>query len=60
LLKGEKAAGGVLSWVTGPDVRGKLLGCWQTENGPLGRLVLLRGFTDEAELAQERRRARQQ
>jgi hypothetical protein len=58
LLDLETAAAGILPWVTSPDARGRLLGCWQTENGPLGRLFVLRGFTDDRELAQERMRAR--
>ncbi|MFI7104231.1 NIPSNAP family protein [Streptomyces sp. NPDC050161] len=58
LLDAEKAAAGVLPWVGDPAARGRLLGCWQTENGPLGRLLVLRGFTGDAELAHERMRAR--
>ncbi|MEV0266219.1 NIPSNAP family protein [Streptomyces sp. NPDC050617] len=58
LLDYEPAAAGIEPWVNGPDARGRLLGCWQTENGPLGRIVVLRGFTDDAELARERMRAR--
>lgn len=58
LLDAERAAAGVEPWVHGPDAHGRLLGCWQTENGPLGRLLVLRGFTDDAELARERMRAR--
>ncbi|MFC5833383.1 NIPSNAP family protein [Nonomuraea insulae] len=58
LLDAEKAAAGVEPWVNSPDAYGKLLGCWQTENGPLGRLIVLRGFADDAELLRERMRAR--
>ncbi|NKQ55498.1 NIPSNAP family protein [Amycolatopsis sp. K13G38] len=58
LLEGEKASAGVLPWVNAPEARGQLLGCWQTENGPLGRLVVLRVFVNDAELARERQRAR--
>jgi NIPSNAP len=58
MLDVDKAAEGVLPWVTGPAAQGRLLGCWQTENGPLGRLIVLRGFTGDAELASERMRAR--
>jgi hypothetical protein len=54
----DEAASGILPWVTSPGAHGKLLGCWQTENGPLGRLIVLRGFTHEIELAHERMRAR--
>ncbi|MYW95548.1 NIPSNAP family protein [Amycolatopsis rubida] len=55
LLDGPKAAEGVLPWVEG---HGELLGCWQTENGPLGRLVVLRGFENQQALDEERMRAR--
>ena len=55
LLDGPKAAEGVLPWVEG---HGQLLGCWQAENGPLGRLVVLRGFENQRELDEERLRAR--
>lgn len=58
LLDGQRAAEGVLPWVHAPDARGELLGCWQTEHGPLGKLFVLRGFADDAELAAERMRAR--
>jgi hypothetical protein len=30
----DKAASGILPWVTSPAAHGTLLGCWQTENGP--------------------------
>ncbi|MFE0025678.1 NIPSNAP family protein [Amycolatopsis sp. NPDC059021] len=58
LLDGEQAAAGILPWVGDPAAHGTLLGCWQTENGPLGRLIVLRGFTDDTELNRERLRAR--
>ncbi|WP_335979489.1 NIPSNAP family protein [Streptomyces sp. CA2R106] len=36
---------------------GRLLGCWETEHGEIfGRLLVLRGFEDAAELARERER----
>ncbi|QHF95483.1 NIPSNAP family protein [Streptomyces sp. NHF165] len=58
LLDAEQAAAGVLPWVEAPDAHGRLLGCWETENGSLGRLTVLRAFRDDAELARERMRAR--
>ncbi|MEV0275667.1 NIPSNAP family protein [Streptomyces sp. NPDC050610] len=58
LLDGERAAAGIEPWVNSPDAQGRFLGCWQTENGPLGRILVLRAFTDDAELARERMRAR--
>ena len=39
------------------DAIGELLGCWRTELGQLGRVLLLRGFETAADLATERRRA---
>ena len=57
-LDAKKAAAGILPWVTSPDAHGQLLGCWETENGPLGRLLVLRGFSDDRQLALERMRAR--
>jgi hypothetical protein len=47
----DKAAAGILPWVADPDAHGELLGCWETEHGPLGRLIVLRGFADDTELA---------
>jgi hypothetical protein len=44
--------------VTGLAARGTLLGCWQAENRPLGRLIVPRDFTNDTGLAQERKRAR--
>lgn len=35
---------------------GKLLGCWASDIGPLNQVAVLRGFTDDAELARERDR----
>ena len=58
LLDGPKALDGVLPWVEAPGAHGELLGCWQTENGLLGRLIVLRGFRGQAELDEERARAR--
>ncbi|WP_256788080.1 NIPSNAP family protein [Frankia sp. AvcI1] len=58
LAEGGQAAAGVLPWVEGHGARGRLLGCWQTEHGPLGRLFVLRSFDDDGELAAERTRAR--
>ncbi|SNQ51678.1 NIPSNAP family containing protein [Frankia canadensis] len=51
------AKAGVEPWVGAPDARGRLLGCWEAEHGTLGRLYLLRGFVDDADLAAERARA---
>ncbi|CAD5278205.1 NIPSNAP family containing protein [Bosea sp. 62] len=39
-----------------PEAKGRLLGCWASEIGTLNQVILLRGFTDEAELLSERQR----
>jgi hypothetical protein len=54
----DSALAGVLPWVNDPEARGQLLGCWSTENGPLGRVIVLRAFADDRELLIERHRAR--
>jgi hypothetical protein len=50
------AVAGVEPWVTSPHACGRLLGCWLSEHGVLGRLFVLRGFKDEVELSAERER----
>jgi hypothetical protein len=39
-----------------PEAKGRLLGCWTSEIGTLNQVILLRSFTDEAELLSERQR----
>src|ERR1700704_4831307 len=56
-LNAGKATAGAEAYVTATEARGRLLGCWTTEIGTLGRLFVLRGFADAAELAAERKRA---
>jgi hypothetical protein len=53
----QEALAGVAPWVGAPEARGKLLGSWVNEHGPLGRVLVLRSFTDAAELLAERERA---
>ncbi|WID96653.1 NIPSNAP family protein [Bosea vestrisii] len=36
--------------------KGQLYGCWASEIGTLNQIIVLRGFSDEAELRQERER----
>lgn len=55
-LSAGEASAGVRDWVTAPIAKGTLLGCWRTEIGELGRLVMLRSFADASELAAERTR----
>ncbi len=57
LLALGKAAEGAHAWVGEPEAKGELLGCWRTELGTLGRLLVLRGFETPENLAAERRRA---
>lgn len=57
LLLASEAAAGARAWVTASEAAGAFLGCWRTEIGTLGRLLVLRGFGSEGELGQERRRA---
>lgn len=52
-----RARGGIEPWVLAPEAAGEFLGCWETEHGPVGRLVVLRRFEDDAELRAERERA---
>ncbi|MGZ5901015.1 MAG: NIPSNAP family protein [Reyranella sp.] len=57
LLALGKAAEGAYAWVEGPEAKGELLGCWRTELGTLGRLLILRCFETPENMAAERRRA---
>ena len=56
-LNAGKATAGAEAYVTATEAGGRLLGCWTTDIGTLGRLFVLRGFVDAAELAAERKRA---
>ena len=58
LTDAARAEEGVKPWVDSPDAQGQLLGAWTTEHGTLGKLFVLRSFTDQEELDDERRRAR--
>ncbi len=52
-----EAAEGVLAWVGDAEAKGALAGCWRTEIGTLGRLLILRGFEQPHDMSVERRRA---
>jgi len=39
------------------EAKGERLGCWRTDIGTLGRMTVLRGFPDAAELMTERERS---
>lgn len=57
LLSASEVSEGVRGWVAAPEATGAVLGCWRTEIGALGRLLVLRGFESADELGRERRRA---
>lgn len=57
LLALQKAADGATEWVRDSRAKGQLLGCWRTEIGTLGRLLVLRGFETAEDMTAERRRA---
>jgi hypothetical protein len=57
LLSLGEAATRAIAWATEGSKRGELLGCWRTELGTLGRVLLLRGFDTAECLAAERERA---
>jgi hypothetical protein len=57
ILSVPEVSVGALAFVSDDGAAGELLGCWRTEIGQLGRLLLLRGFETAEELAAERRRA---
>jgi hypothetical protein len=47
------------SWMSSSDAQGDLLGCWRTDIGTLGRLLVLRGFDTHESLTAERERTLQ-
>jgi hypothetical protein len=57
LLSLHAAAVGARAFIEEDNATGELLGCWRTEIGQLGRVLLLRGFESAEDLATERRRA---
>jgi NIPSNAP len=52
-----KAVAGVKAYVADSAAKGTLLGCWSSEIGELNKVAVLRGFTEAAELRDERKRA---
>ncbi len=56
LLTVGDVAEGARAWTADPAAAGTLLGCWRTEIGTLGRLLVLRGFDTVEALATERKR----
>jgi len=57
LLSADTVSAGARDFVTEPPAKGELLGCWRTEIGTLGRLLVLRRFENAQELFTERHRA---
>ncbi|MCJ2014876.1 NIPSNAP family protein [Methylobacterium sp. J-076] len=57
LLAVGKVAQGAAAWAEDPAAGGTLLGCWRTEIGPLGRVIVLRGYSQPEDMTVERRRA---
>ncbi len=57
LLTFPQVSDGVRAFVSTPDAKGELLGCWRTDIGTLGRMLVLRGFQTPEDLTAERRRA---
>ena len=57
LLTVGNVAAGARAWTNDPAAAGTLLGCWRTEIGTLGRLIVLRSFDTVGTLATERTRA---
>jgi hypothetical protein len=57
LLAVGRASEGVYDWVNDAEAKGELFGCWRTEIGTLGRLIVLRGFEAPEDMTSERRRA---
>jgi NIPSNAP len=56
LLSVSEVAKATQDWVSMPDAVGSMLGCWRTEIGPLGRMLILRRFDDASALQRERHR----
>lgn len=57
LLSLGNVANRAVAWAGNGSTCGELLGCWRTEFGTLGQVLLLRGFDMAERLAAERERA---
>jgi hypothetical protein len=55
MLGTSEVARAARDWVAAPNAAGTLVGCWRTEFGTLGRLLILRSFDTADALYQERR-----
>lgn len=52
---GPKVALGIKAYMARETLRGTFLGCWSTDIGTLGKLLVLRCYDSAEELAEERR-----
>jgi hypothetical protein len=50
------AMAGIEAHMRAPEALGTFLGCWTSEVGALNRMILLRGYADDAEMRRERAR----
>lgn len=57
LLSPGDVAKRAVAWAGEGSTCGDLLGCWRTEFGTFGRVLLLRGFATAERVAAERKRA---
>jgi len=57
LLSADAVSVGARAFVTDPAAKGELLGCWRTDIGTIGQLLVLRGFETPQDLSAERHRA---
>lgn len=57
LLSVGQVAANAFAWAEDGRENGQVLGCWRTEIGTLGRVLMLRGFATPEALAAERHRA---
>ncbi|MDP4021701.1 NIPSNAP family protein [Methylobacterium sp. NEAU 140] len=57
LLSVASVSAAARAWTDDPEAKGTLVGCWRTEIGALGRLLILRGFEAPEDMTAERRRA---
>jgi hypothetical protein len=57
LLAAPEVSDSARAWVAAPEATGVVVGCWRTEIGTLGRLLVLRSFESADALGKERRRA---
>lgn len=52
----QKAMPAIRDYVSAPEAKGSLLACWYSDIGTLNQIMVLRGFENDSDLAQERER----